>query len=367
MSGNAITTQFVAEPAAVADLTQRLQSIHGIIRSRYAFVDRVAIALYEPSTDLLKTFVSSNTDHVLLQRYEVTLASVPSLSALAQSHQSRMVGDLAAAFDSHSKHTSWLAEQGYHASYTTPVFQGQQLAAFLFYDSKLANVFAPDVAHFLDAFSDLISQLFLLQRRVVSGMVGTIQVAVGLARIRDLETGQHLERLAHYSRLMGQQLAEKYGLTDEFIEYLHLFAPLHDIGKVGIPDAVLLKPGKLDAQEWVVMKRHVEIGEQIIEKIGRELSMQGDLASRVMLNIVATHHERGDGSGYRGDSRWTKSRWRGVLWPWPMCTTRCATGALTKSPGPRPMSSPNCAAKWPMATWTTIALKPCWVPVSHDC
>jgi len=290
--------QLVNQPAAVDDLTQRLHDIHALIRSRYDFVDRIAVALYDPSTDLLKTFVSSNTDQNLLKRHEVTLSSVPSLQGLAKAHQSRIVGDLVASFPSHTKHTAWLADQGYHASYTTPVFQGAELAAFLFYDSKLPHVFTQEVAHFLDTFSDLICQLFLLQRRVVHGMISTIQVAVGLARIRDLETGQHLERMAHYSRLMGQQLAEKHGLPDEFIEYLHLFAPLHDIGKVGIPDAVLLKPGKLDGEEWQIMKRHVEIGEKIIETIGHELNMQGDLASRVMRNIVASHHERGDGSGY---------------------------------------------------------------------
>lgn len=288
----------MSQPLGASDLTQRLQGIHELIRSRYDFVDRVAIALYEPSTDLLKTFVSSNTDHILLKQYETTLASVPSLGALAKSHQNRTVGDLAESFHSHSSHTSWLAQQGYHASYTTPVFQGTELAAFLFYDSKQCNVFVPDVAHFLDTFSDLISQLFLLQRRVVNGMMGTMQVAVGLARLRDLETGQHLERMAHYARLMGQLLAASHGLSDEFIEYLHLFAPLHDIGKVGIPDAVRMKPGKLDGDEWTIMKRHVEIGEQIIGSIGRELNMGSDLAGRVMYNIVAAHHERGDGSGY---------------------------------------------------------------------
>ena len=288
----------VNQPAAAVDLTQRLQGIHELIRSRYSFVDRVAIALYDPSTDLLKTFVSSNTDQTLLKRYEVTLSSVPSLRALAESHKSRIVEDIAESFSQRTRHTSWLAEQGYHASYTTPIFQGHELAAFLFYDSKLPKVFTSDVAHFLDTFSDIICQLFLLQRRVVHGMISTIQVAVGLARIRDLETGQHLERMAHYSRLMAQLLAEKHGLTDEFIEYIHLFAPLHDIGKVGIPDAVLLKPGRLDGEEWIVMKRHVEIGEKIIETIGHELNMQGDLASRVMRNIVAAHHERCDGSGY---------------------------------------------------------------------
>ena len=298
LHASAASPTLVKKPPAADDMTQRLQGIHALIRSRFDFVDRVAVALYDPATDLLKTFVSSNTDETALQRYEVALSNVPSLLALAASHQSRMVGDLVETFEAHSKHTAWLTEQGYRASYTTPVFQGKDLAALLFYDSKQPQVFTPEVAQFLDTFSDLISQLFLLQRRVVHGMVGTIQVAAGLARIRDLETGQHLQRMAHYSRLMGQLLADKYGLSDEYIEYLLLFAPLHDVGKVGIPDSVLLKPAKLDADQWVIMERHVEIGEKIIESISDSLDMQSDLASRVMHNIVATHHERGDGSGY---------------------------------------------------------------------
>jgi HD-GYP domain-containing protein (c-di-GMP phosphodiesterase class II) len=288
----------VSQSLAADDLTQRLQGIHALIRNRYDFVDRVAVALYDPSTDLLKTFVSSNTDNTLLKHYEVTLASVPSLSALVATRQNRIVGDIGLAFQSRSKHTAWLTQQGYCASYTSPVFQGNTLAAFLFYDSKRQDVFAPEVANFLDAFSDLIAQLFLLQRRLVHGMVGTIQIAVSLARIRDLETGQHLERMAHYARLMGQLMAQRHGLSDEYIEYLHLFAPLHDIGKIGIPDAVLLKPHSLNADEWVIMRQHVAIGEQIIARIGSEMHTPGDLASRVMHNIVATHHERGDGSGY---------------------------------------------------------------------
>lgn len=298
MDSNQVLPTMLSQPLAADDFTQRLKGIHALIRSRYAFVDRVAVALYDPATDLLKTFVSSNTDNILLKHYEVTLASVPSLSALVLARQSRIVGNIAGTFQSHTTHTSWLTQQGYCASYTSPVFQGNTLAAFLFYDSKQPDVFTPEVASFLDTFSDLISQLFLLQRRLVHGMVGTIQVAVGLACIRDLETGQHLERIAHYSRLMGQLMADRLGLSDEFIEYLHLFAPLHDIGKIGIPDTVLLKPGKLSHEEWLVMQQHVTLGEQIIERIGHEMNLQGDLASRIMYNIVATHHERGDGSGY---------------------------------------------------------------------
>lgn len=147
-------------------------------------------------------------------------------------------------------------------------------------------------------FANLISQLYLLQLQVVHSLVGTVNLASGLARIRDLETGQHLERMAAYSQLMARSLALQDGLDDEFVEYVHLFAPLHDIGKVGIPDKVLLKPGKLDAEEWVTMRRHVEIGESIISQMALEMNLGSSLATEVMRNIVAGHHERGDGSGY---------------------------------------------------------------------
>lgn len=280
------------------DLTDQLKAVHELIQSRYKFVDRIALALYEVETDLLKTFVSSNTDHVLLKQYEVPLSDVPSLAKLAANRESRVIADIPAAFGTHTTHSAWLAERGYRASYTRPVFQGDTLAGFLFFDSKDAGVFSEEIGHFLDGFSDLVAQLFLLQRQVVEGVLGTIKVAVGLARIRDLETGQHLERMAHYARLMGRALAEKQGLNDEYIEYLYLFAPLHDIGKVGIPDRILLKPGRLDAQEWEIMKDHVRIGESIIDRIQREMGHSSNLAANVMRNIVAGHHERGDGSGY---------------------------------------------------------------------
>jgi len=125
-----------------------------------------------------------------------------------------------------------------------------------------------------------------------------VHVASGLARIRDLETGQHLERMAAYSQLMARKLACAHALSDEFIEYVFLFAPLHDIGKVGIPDSILLKPGRLDTVEMATMRRHVEIGETIVDQMGQDLSMGNGLAFKVMRNIVAAHHERGDGSGY---------------------------------------------------------------------
>jgi HD-GYP domain-containing protein (c-di-GMP phosphodiesterase class II) len=279
-------------------LGNELKVIHEMISSRYPFVERVAVAVYDPVLDALTTFVSSNNDEVMLKHYAAKLAQVPSLAALAAGRHSRVVNDIANEFSAASVHSAWLKERGYRASYTCPIFQNEALGGFLFFDSKEAAVFTPDVASFLDTYAHLISQIFLLQLRVANGVLGMIQVAVGLARIRDLETGQHLERIASYSRIMVRALSEQHGLDDEYGRYIELFAPLHDIGKVGIPDSVLLKPGSLNADEWVIMRSHVQIGEKIIEKMTSDMNLQDSLSARVMRNIVATHHERGDGSGY---------------------------------------------------------------------
>jgi HD-GYP domain-containing protein (c-di-GMP phosphodiesterase class II) len=278
------------------NLTDHLHMVHKVISSRYPNIDRVALVTYDASTDALKTFVSSNRDEVMLTQYETPLSHVPSLALLASQRQSRIIDDIATTLTADSTHTAWLKTQDYRSSFTLPIYRGEQLAGFLFFDSKVSDAFDADTAGFLEVFAHLISQLYLLQLQVVHGMVGTVHLASGLARLRDLETGQHLARMASYSRLMARALATSHGLTDEFIEYVFLFAPLHDIGKVGIPDKVLLKPGKLDAEEWIIMRRHVEIGESIIDQM--DMSLGSRMANAIMRNIVSGHHERGDGSGY---------------------------------------------------------------------
>lgn len=276
----------------------RIQSLHGILLARYPFIGRVALALYDPDTDLLKTFASSNEGGPTLQRYEARLADVPSLKQLRDTGLPRVVDDIEEAFPAASTHTDWLKSRQYRSSYTLPVFRGTELSAFLFFDSTEPAAFAPTVRIVLDQFADIISQLYLLRLSAVHHLIGAVDIATGLARIRDVETGRHLERMAKYARLIARGVAERYGLNDEAVEYMHLFAPLHDIGKVGIPDAILLKPGKLDADEWKLMQQHVAIGEELIDHIVSDLGLQGDAAAVIMREVVGGHHERGDGSGY---------------------------------------------------------------------
>lgn len=107
------------------------------------------------------------------------------------------------------------------------------------------------------------------------------------AEYKDNETGLHVIRMSHYSMLLARAL----GMSEYEAELLLNAAPMHDIGKIGIPDHILLKPGKLDAEEWKIMRRHPAIGAEII---GKHKSQLLEWARTIAL----THHEKWDGSGY---------------------------------------------------------------------
>lgn len=107
------------------------------------------------------------------------------------------------------------------------------------------------------------------------------------AEYRDNETGMHIIRMSKISALIG----EGYGLESEQCEFLLNASPMHDIGKIGIPDHILLKPGKLTPSEWDVMKTHASIGAEILDGHDSELLEMARI-------IALTHHEKWDGSGY---------------------------------------------------------------------
>ena len=279
-------------------LTQHVQHVHAVVCTRYPAIDRIALAPYDPISDTLKTFVSSDRDGARLEHYEARMQDVPSLRELAAMRQIRVVDDIDEYFPGDSLHTRWLKGQNFRSSLTIPVFLGAELAGFLFFDSRRAGAFDAQSVRFLETFSGLVTQQYLKQLQLFHGIEGTVQLARGLAAIRDSETGQHLDRVSAYSRLIATSLAAQMALDDEFVAYVSMFAQLHDIGKIGIPDTILLKPGRLDAQERAIIETHVEIGESIVDQMAKNLQMDNSLALRILRNIVAGHHERGDGSGY---------------------------------------------------------------------
>lgn len=129
----------------------------------------------------------------------------------------------------------------------------------------------------------------------------SIRALAHLAEARDPETGNHILRTQGYVQELALALRDSPGfcdmLTDKFIKLLSRSAPLHDIGKVGIPDAILLKPGPLTSAEWAVMKTHARIGSEAIEMAEQEAAGQVEFLS-LAKEIAHWHHEKWNGSGY---------------------------------------------------------------------
>jgi CHASE2 domain-containing sensor protein len=129
-----------------------------------------------------------------------------------------------------------------------------------------------------------------------------VQSLLSLTGIRDFETGKHSSRTERYARLLAEQLAKNPNyagyLTPERVELLATLAPLHDIGKVGVPDQVLRKPGELTPEELAEMRRHPEYGRDVIVEAERQAGVRDDVILSMAKEIVYTHHEKWDGSGY---------------------------------------------------------------------
>jgi adenylate cyclase len=138
------------------------------------------------------------------------------------------------------------------------------------------------------------------RRQLENARQVTIESMSAVAETRDPETGAHIKRTQHYVRAIGRRLRSTGHyldiLTEEYIHLLFLSAPLHDIGKVGVPDAILLKPGRLTEDEWVIMRKHPEFGRQIILSTAERI--EGDNFLTIAGEIAATHHEKWDGTGY---------------------------------------------------------------------
>jgi response regulator RpfG family c-di-GMP phosphodiesterase len=142
--------------------------------------------------------------------------------------------------------------------------------------------------------------LFEYHQNVQNARMATILALAKLAEHRDDDTGIHLERMREYARIIADEMARKPNyigyITEEYIEDIYHSSILHDIGKVGIPDAILLKPGKLTPDEFEIIKRHSTLGGDILTDI--EAGIEGQTFLTLGKEIAYYHHEKWDGTGY---------------------------------------------------------------------
>jgi len=127
-------------------------------------------------------------------------------------------------------------------------------------------------------------------KELQTSFIESIFTLMRAAEYRDDETGAHVKRISHYTRIFAEEL----GMSPEFCDQIFYASPMHDIGKIGIADAILLKPGGFEPAEWEIMKSHAEIGAKILEGNSSPYLQMGR-------EIALGHHERWDGGGYPND------------------------------------------------------------------
>lgn len=279
-------------------LADKVQTIHAALRERFGFIKRIAAAVFDPATDTLKTFLYSGEENIPLLHYSARLTDASSLLDMIQKGRPRVVNDLDVFAAGHHEHTLRIASMGYRSSYTMPMFHQGHLFGFLFFNAYESDCFGEDVLREIDPFGHLIALTIINDLTTMHTLLASVKTARDMAHMRDGETGSHLDRMSHFARIIAEAVADRYGLADETIEKIFIFSSLHDIGKIGIPDRVLLKPGKLDADEEALMRTHPTRGREMIDQMLAHFEFGQTQGGEILRNIALFHHEFIDGSGY---------------------------------------------------------------------
>lgn len=281
-----------------APLRDKLVHAHRLVAEYFPFIVRVAVTFYDPDTRVLKSYLNSSADDDPLQHYQALIDEAPSLKEILDRRRPRVVNNLLTFENSTHEHTRRIGRSGYAASYTLPMFHNGRFFGFIFFNSDQADVFTETVLRELDIFGHLIALMVISELTTVAVLSAAVKTTAHITHVRDPETGTHLDRMSRYCRLIAQSLADRYQLDDDYIEHVFMFAPLHDIGKIAIPDSILLKPGELDAREEAVMKTHARRGREIIDDIIRNFELDGMDNVGILRNIAEYHHEAVNGTGY---------------------------------------------------------------------
>lgn len=283
-----------------ASLSKKIESVHAHARAAFPDIDRIAVASYDRATDLLKTFIASSGPENILTYYDAKLSETPSLKEILDIGRPRVVNDLSIFRQGAHTHTQKIQQTGFKSSYTIPIYQDGTFWGFVFFNSLKAGAFTEDRFPVLDVYGHLIGALVGAEMLAVRVLAAAVKTAHDMVHFRDPETGGHIDRMSRYARLIAKHLGASglYRIDDRMVESIFEFAPLHDLGKIGIPDRVLQKPGALTDDEREVMKTHTTQGLLMVNDIAKNFGLEHLEGLDILRNIAEYHHESMDGRGY---------------------------------------------------------------------
>ncbi len=195
-----------------------------------------------------------------------------------------------------------ILEEGIRASITLPLKVNNQPMGVIFFSSVTRDIYTAEHVRFLETLADSIavcfSQNIFIDELLISGLTALAK----LVESRDEDTGNHLERMKEYSRAIAGFLSVDNcypeTISADFIRDINNFSPMHDIGKVGVRDEILLKPGKLTPEEFEEMKKHPKFGADVLRTAEASIERQNRSMFKMGIEIAEGHHEKWNGSGY---------------------------------------------------------------------
>ncbi len=265
-------------------------------------MQRLAVAFVDQNGFVIAETLISEKEIIALNAGFKEHLSETSLADLTSENDIRIINDLCHHYRNvhKSEATKMILSEGFCSSITVPMFTEKGLLGFIFINNEKKNAFTDAdvqvVRQFTKILKSEIYNSYLMQELVAK----TSEAFADLVEKKDNETGNHLLRVASYSKMIAEKMmVHDKRVTPKMIREILWFAPLHDIGKVGIPDKILLKPGKLTPEEYDIMKEHVNIGLNVLYKMNNTLLSNTNISFLdTCLSIIAEHHEKWDGSGY---------------------------------------------------------------------
>lgn len=227
-----------------------------------------------------------------------------SLAKVIQTGNARIINDLKEYTSGKhvTEYNAIILSAGICSSITLPLVIGDKPVGIIFFSSTHKNVYTEEHAVFLETVASSIAITFEKNIFVDDLLYSSILALAKLAEARDEDTGEHLERMKVYSREIASLLRNDGKFQDqvtmEFIRNIERFSPMHDIGKVGVRDGILLKPGKLTAEEYEEMKKHTVYGANVLKAANENIARSGSNLFLPGIEIAENHHEKWDGTGY---------------------------------------------------------------------
>lgn len=272
----------------------------------YSYIGIALIDDHKPVKVVASYGISENKHNGLSEALlgQEVILSETSLEQIMVLKEPRIINDIDKYFEGRpiKAYSKIILEHGIKASITLPLEANGIPLGFIFFSSDRKNVYHKKHVEYLKIISNSIALSFQKNIFVDDLVYSSVLALAKLSEARDEDTGDHLMRMSRYSGIIAKALKDtpEYNsiITNEYVTDIIKFSPMHDIGKVGIPDRILLKPGKLTFEEFEIMKTHTAYGANVLAEAEQNIKKKGRSLFKMGIEIAQNHHEKYDGTGY---------------------------------------------------------------------